>query len=563
MFRTCSLATTIAMVILPLMTVSCSELCPPKWNDYVGAKTGNQPPAVPLPEPTSEPMTEPSSVPASGPTYVPTTMATVSGEPLPLGVQQAILMSLANNRGFAVELYTPKITETFVDNAIAQFDPVLNGQITAARRRVPSLGLRRVGTTMVPSGDIDWTNLDTTAASLALTDFLPTGTQVTLTGSTAAINNAGPLDDVSRLELNVTQSLLRGAGCDVNLATLRQTKIDVRISQYELRGFAEALVAQTEETYWNYALAIRQIDIVEESLKLAQQQLDEVRERVKVGKLAETEIAAAEAEVALRQQAMILAKATMQTTRLQLLKLLSPNVGRMWERDLLLKEEPTPPQIRLPDVENYVKVGLLMRPDLNQARLQVERDDLELVKTRNGLLPLLNAFITLGKTGYANSFGESLGGMGQQGGDILVGLTGEYPICNRAAIANDRRATYTRDQAKAAVQNFEQLVQVDIRTAYISVIQSKEQVVASDVTVKAQKETLRAETEKFHVGKSTSFQVAQAQRDLLQSQIVEIQAVVNYLNAIVELYRLDGSLLERRGIAAPGRQPVVVNMNRR
>jgi hypothetical protein len=32
--------------------------------------------------------------------------------------------------------------------------------------------------------------------------------------------------------------------------------------------------------------------------------------------------------------------------------------------------------------------------------------------------------------------------------------------------------------------------------------------------------------------------------------------VVNYIKALVELYRLEGSLLERRGIFAPGREPV-------
>jgi outer membrane protein TolC len=84
----------------------------------------------------------------------------------------------------------------------------------------------------------------------------------------------------------------------------------------------------------------------------------------------------------------------------------------------------------------------------------------------------------------------------------------------------------------------------------------KEQVAATAATRRFQEETLRAETEKFRVGKSTALLVAQAQRDLLQSQIAEVEAVVNDLKALVELYRQDGSLLERRGIAAPGQEPV-------
>jgi outer membrane protein TolC len=58
------------------------------------------------------------------------------------------------------------------------------------------------------------------------------------------------------------------------------------------------------------------------------------------------------------------------------------------------------------------------------------------------------------------------------------------------------------------------------------------------------------------VGKSTSFLVAQAQRDLLISRIAEVQALANYIKALINLYQKDGSLLERRGIAAPGREAV-------
>ena len=60
------------------------------------------------------------------------------------------------------------------------------------------------------------------------------------------------------------------------------------------------------------------------------------------------------------------------------------------------------------------------------------------------------------------------------------------------------------------------------------------------------------------MGKSTSYLVAQAQRDLLVSRIAEVEAVANYLVALVDLYQNDGSLLERRGVSAPGRKPVTL-----
>ena len=100
------------------------------------------------------------------------------------------------------------------------------------------------------------------------------------------------------------------------------------------------------------------------------------------------------------------------------------------------------------------------------------------------------------------------------------------------------------------------MIEVDVRTAHLEIARSQEQVVATAATRKLQEEKVRVETEKFRLGKSTSLLVAQAQRDLVSSQIDEVQAVVNYLKALVEIYRQEGSLLERRGIAGPGREPV-------
>ena len=65
-------------------------------------------------------------------------------------------------------------------------------------------------------------------------------------------------------------------------------------------GFAESLIARTEQAYWDYALARQQIEIVAVSLELAEQQLMETEERIKIGTLAEIELAAAKAEIALR-----------------------------------------------------------------------------------------------------------------------------------------------------------------------------------------------------------------------------------------------------------------------
>jgi outer membrane protein TolC len=394
--------------------------------------------------------------------------------------------------------------------------------------------------------------------SIDLTQFFPTGTSMAVTGSTL-MTDSSLYDNrfyTSRLGVGVTQSLLRGFGSDVNLADLRQARLDTRLSEYELRGFSESLVAQVEQTYWAFALARRQIEIVEESLKIARQQLDETRELIAVGRLAETELAAVQAEVAAQEQGLINARSELDKTQLGLLRLLNPPGGDLWQREISLIHQPRLPEIAMDDVGVYVRVARRMRPLLNEARLRVMRGDLQLVKTRNGLLPMMDLFVTLGKSGYSDSFGDSVSDLTGSNYDALVGLRFEYPFFNREAEGVNRRALLSRDQAAGALVNLEQLVELDVRTAYIEVNRAKQQIAASSATRRFDAEKFRTESEKFRVGKSTNFLVAQAQRDLLVSRIAEVRAVANYLTALVDLYLKDGTLLERHGIAAPGREPV-------
>jgi len=470
--------------------------------------------------------------------------------PLKLTVTQAILMCLENNRSLAVERVSPSIQQTFEDEERAVFDPEFGADVSAGRVK---------GERQARSGSQteDYTT-DSAVGALSLERFFPSGTTVALEASTR-LNDSSLYDDdfyATRLGMTVNQAILRGYGRDVNLARLRQARIDTRMSEYELRGFTEFLVAEVERTYWDYALAKRQIDIVDESLKVARQQLHETEELIAFGRLAKAELAAVQSEVAAQEQALIEARAAAESIHLQMLRLLSPAGPGLWDREVNLIHQPTLPEIKLENVATHVAVSMRMSPILNQARLEVQRGDLELVKTRNGMLPLLDLFVTLGKSGYASSFGQSISNLDQDSYDALAGVTFSYPVFNREAQSLHRRAQLSREQAQKALDNLSQLVEVDVRTAYIEVNRTKKQIGASAVTRRFDEEKLRTESERLRVGKSTSFLVAQAQRDLLVSRIAEVRAVANYLKALIDLYRRDGSLLERRGIVAPGREPV-------
>jgi outer membrane protein TolC len=470
--------------------------------------------------------------------------------PLKLTITEAVLLCLENNRSLVIQRLNPSIQQTFEDQERALFDPALDADVSIGRVRRERLA--RAGS------ETEESVTNATDGTISLEQYFPTGTTIALEADMQMSDSSLYNDKFysTRLGMTVTQALLRGYGTEANLARLHQARLDTRMSEYELRGFTEFLVAEVERTYWDYAVARRQIEIVEESLKVARQQYNETKELISVGRTARAELAAVQAEVASQEQALIEARAKKDSIRLQMLRLLNTPGPEPWQREVDLIHQPTLPEIKLEDVELHVAVSMQMNPILNEARLQILSGDLELVKTRNGMLPLMDLFITLGKSGYADSFGKSFGNIDGDNYDALAGIKFNYPIFNRDAKAIHHRALLTQEQAQKALENLSQLVEVDVRIAYIEVNRTKQQIAASSVTRKFDEEKLRTETEKLRVGKSTSFLVAQAQRDLLVSRIAEVQALANYLKALIDLYRQDGSLLERRRISAPGREPV-------
>jgi len=571
----------LALAAVCMSLVSCATVQTQSPLDYIGpahgaairpvagvASVASQPAAatVPAGEAAAAPPTTtapaeaplpawPASRPAQGaPATLPgEPVQAPASQPLSVSITEAVLISLEHNQGLVVQRFSPQLRRTAVEAERARFDPDLSGQLSANQRKGRSPGDEPHKTSQSLSRSL--------GGQIAVDEFLPTGTSISVEGDTGvSYPGTDAFDEfyASRIGVNVTQSLLRGFGLNVNLASLQQAQIDVQISQYDLRGYAQDLVATVQETYWDYALAAQQIAIVTQSLEVAKQQLNDVAERVAVGSVAETELAAPQAQVALREGNLINARSALMTTRLRLIQLLNSDAPDMWDRDIVLQTMPSVPEVDLGTPEEHVQVAMRMRPDLNQARLQLQKNELTVVRTKNGLLPQLDLFVNVGRTGYAESFAGSTHGRDGLGYDVQFGGRFEFPPLNRAARAAYTASVLNRSQQLEAIRNLEQLAQVDVRTAYVEVGRTREQITATAATRQAQQETLRAETEKFRVGKSTSLLVALAQSALLDAQIAEVRAVVGYLRALTELYRLDGTLLVRMGIQAPGSEPVIL-----
>ncbi len=477
------------------------------------------------------------------------TFALPAEGPVSLSVEQAILLVLKNNRDLQVRQMNPVIAGTFEQIERGTFDPELFADFLYGKERT-----RETAASTGTEFDVEGNE---TAAVAGVRQTLPTGTTFEATlGQERTISDRTPELQTARLGLSVTQSLLRGFGPSVNLVSVRQAELGATASVYELRGFTEAVLASTEIAYWNYVLARLAIEIVEKSLAVARQQKNEVELRIEVGILPEIEAAAARAQVASQVQALIEARSLLEENRLRLLQLISPGPHGRLDLQVDATSEPTIEPEPITDLGDRLQLAERSRPDLNEARLRLEQNRLQTIATRNGILPRLDLFIALGRTGFSDTFSGSFRELDGNTYDVAAGVRLSQFLGNRAAEAQDLAARASRRQAADAVDNLRQMVQVDVRLAFNEVERARQQIFASRATRTLREETLDAEKERFDVGLSTSLLVAQAQRDLLVSSIEEVKAIVSYRTALVRLYLAEGSLLDRRGVLLPGGNPI-------
>jgi outer membrane protein TolC len=471
-------------------------------------------------------------------------VALLQDGPLELSLEHAIMYALKNNRDLQVTQINPVIAGTFEQIERGVFDPELFAELEYFEEQAIEASRSTETQFSVEGSD--------TYAVAGIRQMLPTGTEVEGTlQQTRTDSNRTPGQDSARLGLSITQALLNGFGPAVNLASVRQAELNTLASVYELRGFTEALVAETETAYWNYILAKKEIEIFEQSLEVALKQREEVELRIEVGIVPEIEAAAARAEVARREQALIEAKSLLEERRLRLLRFINIGSDGQMDSQIIATSDPTVEPQPIKNVSDHLELALKMRPDLNEAVLRLEQNRLETIVTRNGLLPKLDLFIALGKTGFADSFSESFRALDDNTYDFTVGVRLNHFIGNRASEARDLAARASKRQAEEALANLKQIVRMDVLLSANEVERARQQIFASKTTRILQEETLKAEKERFDVGSSTSLLVAQAQRDLLVSSIAEVRAIVNYRIALIELYHAEGSVLERRGVSLP------------
>lgn len=454
-----------------------------------------------------------------------------------LSLEVATVRALERSPDLAVQRLDPAIATTFEEIERAEFGATLfaDGQY---RREIS----RETNRATMEQFDVTGSRIN---ATVGVRQRTPTGTTIETTlGYGRDESDRSPEQQSTRIGVRLTQSLLEGLRPEVNLARVHQAELEVDATRAQLRAYVIALLRDVEVAYWQAALAQKNLTIVEESRGLAQQEADAAQARVELGDLAPADDAIARSQLAIREQARIDAEAALRSAKLQLARILGyASTAELSITDALAIE---PSAIDDPDAHR--ELAARMRPDLEEARLRLEQNRLQTVVTANGLLPRLDVFVQLAKTGFGSSFGEAIEGLGERTHEVTAGLSFEQLLGNAAAEAQHSQATLQRERAARAVGNLETLVRLDVDLALVELERARQQIAASQETAAQQARVVEAERARLEVGEGTALLLAQAENTHLQAQLAEAAALVAYRIGLVRLYAAEGSLLERRGV---------------
>jgi outer membrane protein TolC len=284
------------------------------------------------------------------------------------------------------------------------------------------------------------------------------------------------------------------------------------------------------------------------SLELAQRLLYESEERLKIGGIAPIELVALRAEAASRERQLFDAQTAYRQKALTLAYLM--NAPDLMDAELSQTDSAGAGFGTADAVDDHVEAAKAFRPDYLQAFMQAQKGELELIQTKNGLLPSLDFHATLLGLTDAKSFPAALapGAGGSLTPAIAAGLTLQLPVINGQAKERYRRSEFSMEQQRLSIDNYLRLIDYEIRGAHIEVLRARRQIETAKTVSALQLQKLTAEQEKMDAGKSTGYAVLQVQRDLVSANLDEAQAKTAYVAALLTLYSKDGTLLQRRGV---------------
>ncbi len=459
-----------------------------------------------------------------------------------LSLQECIFLALQNNLDIQIERINPQIAMLDLQGSYSYYDPNLSLSQFSGESLSP--------TYFDPEGRlILGRSQDFSALSSGLAGRLITGLRYNVDTSMnfRRVNDFNtPADYSASAGFSLTQPLLRNFWIDPGRLQIKLSKENLKMTKQALRLQLINIITSVETAYYDLIFAIENVQVQEKALQLAKRLVEENRTRVKVGVMAPLDETQAESQAA-GSEADLFSTQRLAIFQENALKNLITDDFESWQKIKIVTSDPLVAIEENLDLQASWSAGLVMRPDLAQLRIDLERRDIDLVFRKNQLLPSLDLGGSFRYNGVGSTETETYDNM-RNGDRWTISTVLSFPLGNRAARNNLRSTRLAKKQAILVLKRAEQNVLVQIDNDIKLVQTNLKRVSATKRAKEFSEEALDAEEKKLENGKSTSFEVLRLQRDLTSAASGYIRALADYNISVTRLYQSEGSTLEKRNV---------------
>lgn len=393
----------------------------------------------------------------------------------------------------------------------------------------------------------------------ALEFLVPTGARFRLGANLSDLqNNFQKISLTSRFTnseyesfagVSLVQPLLKNFGPRATLANLRIAAQQSEIAWHDYRKQLSQTLAGAEAGYWGLYLAQEQLRFFDESVKVAETVLTDARARTAAGKAAEIDVLQAEADLAMRRNGRSEALQKLGEARSRAAGFI--DTTPFDARGAILAE--APPAIadrKLDFLENWGWV-FGQNPDYSAQRARLAQEGIRVAFAKNQSLPQLDLKGSYGLNGLGRTPGESLERFNDQAFESWsIGVELRIPLGGGIKERNELAASRARKQAALLVlKELETTLRNTLNVTLEKVRHARTAIADYESTVRLQENLLKTELARLEVGRVEARKVLEVERDLLQSRLSALAALITFHQSELELDVLTGTYLARRNVA--------------
>jgi outer membrane protein TolC len=433
--------------------------------------------------------------------------------------------------------------------AEAEFDPEFTAEISGGQDVSPAFSSGGGGTVLNTQRD-DTIGLETGLTKKFLTGatgsvFLNTGrSQTNLSG---AVPNPSWSSD---LTFALTQPLLKDFGRKVNEAEIIIARNNNAISLHEFHSRVLEVISEAQEAYWDLVYAYKDLEVKKRSLSLADDFLEKNKKRVEAGVLAPIETLRPQAELAAREEGVIVAQSRIQDLTDELRNILNLNSIPLGQDYTIRPADEAVYEEAEVNLTSSLKEALENRPDYAQAQKELENLDISLAVAKNATLPHLDLAATYNINGLGGSLGNDADMLATADFfDWQVGLQFTVPLGNRRAKSEYLQAQWEKEKAILSLKVLENDIITEVKTAVREVETDLRRIKTNRQARELAEKRLQAEEKRFELGLGRSLDVLEAQKDVTSAESAELEAIIDYNISLVQLAKVKGTLLAQSGVA--------------